>query len=1450
MRFYILSDFHLSVSLDKTKAETCIKTLCSEIRKSSDITETVLFIILGDIIDKGSELSIGPAEFCLTLILDELRDYSVKFEFIPGNHDIEGKSKSLNLFDQLIEKYGSKHAFEKESTYSCEYDGVNFIFSDSNLSRNYAAPGQLDLTAIRAEVKRGVCNILFCHHALSHGQGDSHDAIENGAAVLAELNDLNISFLFHGHMHYSDITIPDKGIVEIGVGALLGDVSWKDWAFNQFSVGYIQNGTLVCVERWVYVSDGFDHFIPEDIYPRRRSFVDPNSIGKIDYKLVDNYFPRTLSDYESVNRSPFAGLFGKTNKISLRNITLRYNKVLILCDAGMGKSIELLNLAYELCKTFHTYLFSLRNYTGKDIYDLLPDSYKQLPSHQMLLLFDGYDELDKESRDIFKRNLRIFIEDFPAARIVISSRSNFCGNEDSNESKTFSGFKIFILNKLSTEEVKIYLESRNVDVNDFWNTALAKHVSELMFNPFYLTRLTEFYLGRNSLPSKKYLMDELVADTFDVDELKFSCDLGDHYIELISILERLAFAMQLMHKWSFEDREEYQRLFQHRERELIKKSGLLKREGTSWYFLHNNFREYLAARYLSKLPQDKALSIFYDMDISQVKPSWINTLGYLTGFELDWDLFDWLVENSPSALVKFEPDRLSSKQRVDVFKRLFEKYESLHLLFKDDLCDEAELAYFTNSREILIFLIDRINVPKHYYSQYTALKILLHYPSLFDKENVVRDCLVHCCEKYPETPKEICRLALLTLCHHKLQTPETTKRLMSYLGESTEDYIRLGFYEYLLETGVHNIYVKYFLDGLKIIKDNSKALRIGNEIYELRRGLKSMNTMKSVSYTLDWLAHEEYLDLYNFNEILEALIDSAITLYQSGKKEIYNTVFLFYINSVEKMERQASHTAIKFFLNTGTIATAVLTATTSVGDKLYRISDLINADKAAIEYLKIAYINEQLECHETFHQIVIQFVDNEFQYKEYSALIKDIDGVDLPEYKPLINYETHHNQTLQEYINILFDTDRKTQLLDELLNIINGPKTTTKQLFDIELNLEYDSVLDLFRYDIYHYSDDILVSDFLKKADLDEFIIRSVARILVENNNIAFSSIQKEILYSIIGKQLEIRNFDNCVIYEGESMCIKSLIPELLTLILCLGYRLTDKLVLKLTELPAYLFDRNNDAVKYIYIRKRVPINMLKKRLIENVSTGKVKNVVLRDHIEFFDSCKDPSLAEYALNICKEKDTYLRYVALQYIYNTLGVEYLVEEILPIADGNFLVEINGLCKDIPKDELKEAMEREYGIAPSIQLQAHLITLGSKIAVEDYVSKVSIAKCPPEKNGADLDGPTEAIGTIRDPSFLPLLEKLIIVVFDPQFADSAWRTLRDSLSKALVNCGINAYDETVRLLMKYCPSADENEANYRFCNYTIEEIEHARKISFDTAKSFLETKKILQELNNYF
>lgn len=92
------------------------------------------------------------------------------------------------------------------------------------------------------------------------------------------------------------------------------------------------------------------------------------------------------------------------------------------------------------------------------------------------------------------------------------------------------------------------------------------------------------------------------------------------------------------------------------------------------------------------------------------------------------------------------------------------------------------------------------------------------------------------------------------------------------------------------------------------------------------------------------------------------------------------------------------------------------------------------------------------------------------------------------------------------------------------------------------------------------------------------------------------------------------------------------------------------------------------------------------------VTTQRVKGMVLKDHIDFFDICKDASIAEYALEMCKDpSDTYLRLIAWRYLYNTLGAEYVVSEILPIADEEILLEIDGTCKDISSKKLREAME---------------------------------------------------------------------------------------------------------------------------------------------------------------
>lgn len=1448
MRFFVLSDLHLKEEVETQKTKDRIKKLCAKIRKVVDIDERVLFIVLGDIVDQGKELSFDVARGNLSLILDELKGYRVEFEFVPGNHDLNGAS--LFLFDQLISTYGSRHSFQSETVYSNVHDGVNFIFADSTLSRDYSEPGKLDLNAISANIKKTITNILFCHHALSHGHGDSHDVIEDSATVIKKLQTMGISFFFHGHVHDVAITIPENGLIEIGCGSLSGGISWLQSVFNQFLVGYIQDGRIVLIERWIDTADGYGDFAMSELYPQPKDFSDPDRIGKISYDPVANYIPRGVSLYETVDRSTYNRMFDEKIKLPLRSAVQKHKKVLLLCDAGMGKSVELSNLAYELCDTYHTFFYLLENYTGQDIIDLLPKEYKEIPPNRIALILDGYDEIGNGFDKIFKNKLKSYVQDAPGANIIISSRTNFCGNENGKNSKTFSEFYVYALEKLDREDVQEYLESTGIDVQLFWNRAYAEGVSDLIFNPFYLISLSEIYAKENNLPSKKQLMDKLITKTFDVDDVKFSGELDEQYQELFFSLEMLAVAMQLMHRQVIDDRQEYQVLVDLDKRSLIKKSGLFKREGAGWKFAHNNFREYLAARLLSRLPKEFVIPVIFDG--RNIKPYWVNALGYLTGFDLSWDLIDWLMESSPDALVKFESDRLNVELRIKIFKRIFEKYELERLHFNNDLLNVSELARFVNSNEILSFLLDKISKPEHYVSQYTAVNILREYPSLFDKENAVRETLVKCCEQYPVTDKTVCRLAMLALCQHKLQTEETTLRLMNKFAEINEDYIRLGIYEYLYASGEYDSYVEYYLSGIDYIAykvNSSDENRIGNEAFELVKCLKKMSTVESVTCVLQWFSQESCPDFYASDEVLEAAIESAVNLYKQGYTELFEHILPIFFESTKVYNTATSNAIANFFVKTGTQYNAAILAADEFDDKPYPMFALIYADPSVIEYLKSAYASGSLKSHCAFREIVLRYVVDKAKYEAYASLIKEIDGIELPKYKAPIDYDALNRKSLQEYVEILLDTRKVKMLTKQLLELAKDPNITTKQLLEVDFKVNYRSVLFRHRNALYHYGVDVKLTEFFEYVDCDKFVLWSISRLLSKKSTVILTRDEKKRLTEILTGVLKTRNFENNIVYHQDSrrFTIERLTQELVSIILYLDYPIEENVLLNLTELPAYIFDENEGQAKYTYLKNKLSIEKLKSRLVQNVALQRVKGMVLQDHIEFFNLLKDPALAEYALRICSDQsDEFLRSRAWKYLYNALGAEYVASEILPIANGDLLIEIAGACKDISKEKLCEAMEREYGKEPSIQLEAYLITYESDMAISDYVAKIAMDKRLPEGMEVYTDGPTAAIGSICNLKFMPMLEILLEVVLDPEFVDGTWRSLRSSLVRAFANCGIVAYDETFSLVKKHCPSVDVNEDGYMYCNYIIKEIECAKRTSLDTAKTLSEVKVFLNKV----
>lgn len=90
------------------------------------------------------------------------------------------------------------------------------------------------------------------------------------------------------------------------------------------------------------------------------------------------------------------------------------------------------------------------------------------------------------------------------------------------------------------------MEAKRIDLRQFENALSEKVSSDFISNPFYLIRIADLFIKNKSLPPKSQLMDELVAESFEVDDTKFSGELGERYNELFTALEKIAFSMQLI----------------------------------------------------------------------------------------------------------------------------------------------------------------------------------------------------------------------------------------------------------------------------------------------------------------------------------------------------------------------------------------------------------------------------------------------------------------------------------------------------------------------------------------------------------------------------------------------------------------------------------------------------------------------------------------------------------------------------------------------------------------------------------------------------------------------------------------------------------------------------------------------------------------------------------------
>lgn len=1436
MRFFVISDLHL-LNTGNILAEQRMQHICCQIRKDIPPTENILFVLMGDYANGGQAEALSAFEDFLALIRKELSDYSVEFHAIPGNHDL--MDGSINTFSEFAFRHGISCISNDNPVYAKKYGKTNMIFADSTLGRIHNKPGQLDYEAIKSHICPDSKNILFCHHAITQDHGGNHDTVVNPSSTIQKLEDIGIDIVFHAHTHQADLNMPFRKIVEVGCGSFSGDLSEMPGIYHQFMVGNICPNEQIVIERFIDSKDGTGGFAVERMWPSTELFKDPDTIFKEEYAPVPEYeIPRKIISHDEFLHDASFSFYTKYE--TLDEAIKQYN-ILLLADAGQGKSIALQNLAYQLFSTsYFPFLYNLSEYTGQSILELLPSEYVDLQPSLRILIFDGFDEIIPEKRNIFINSIATYSRKYPDSRILISSRSNFCKTEQNNESKTFKDFKVFDLCKLSQENILSYLEHRNIDTKNFFKEASRVNVHNLCENPFYLTRLASIYVNENKLPQKNDLMEKLIQDCFEKDNDKFPGDLEENYSDLFKLLERIAYAMQLMKVKDFDDRTQYQELFVPEERKLAKMSSLLYQSGDKWHFVHNNFREYLVARYLSKLPKEKVISLLYAEN--EVKPSWLNTLGYYIEMNLEWDGKKWFCENAPKSIISLESDRniIDESMKTRIFKEVFMSDEKKQLWLSNALHDAEKLAKFGCNYSTLQFLLDKIDKPVNIFSLENALIILSCFPRLYGQKNKICDLIIETCIKYKDISPRTCNRAIYAIGKLKLYSEDITVRLMAMFSDSSSDYIRYGMYDYLLSSKQHNQYVDFFLNGIKCV--NNSENRLGNELFSLEKGLKAMDTVSSVTAALNWFSDNINVNFFGDTDIFEVLCETAAKLYSQAKEKIYNIILKCYISASTACKTNFLNSSLRFFEVSGTLEKATLEIMNISNDNVCAVHELIYYGPKPLNYIADAYSKGTLKDKKIFPFLIQRYVTDPEKYGKFSAIIEEHEGWRLPELQAPTYYKEQQRKQYKLYFDMLFDKTLAEKMILDIIAALQLTEPTVEEIANVDLSIDMDYSLLNLRFRMRDYVPaDTKATDFCAKVNWNIFMITE-AFTCISQEYVSPSPEHLDRLLQAISPNIK---------YYIEKLPNSMVTMASIKFSIRYGWKFANEIMLSMTELPAYHFDDDySTEKKYEYLEKYIPISELKERIIVNVRNIKLDPYVLQDHFEFLalQNCDD--VLDAAIKICmsEHEDALLKHEALKYVYKFTDWNYIATEILRCADTDFALEIIGLYKespnkkDFPQKIVRDILEQKFNQSQDMNLLPCLIELESKVAIDKYVEiAITTNKIPPRSNA--LEYPTEAIEKISNKEFLPQLTKLMNLIFADGFQDGDFYTVSNAVAKAFLCCSINAYKEVKDILLTKIDNSADNSKSIHWCNCVLQDIEQQRLLFNDRSMELEMVKKII-------
>ncbi|GAA4461798.1 hypothetical protein GCM10023093_07180 [Nemorincola caseinilytica] len=244
------------------------------------------------------------------------------------------------------------------------------------------------------------------------------------------------------------------------------------------------------------------------------------------YNPVQNFIERSVLKVNEPNAdNEHRFYFGERTILELKSLfysdDLLTQKICLIADAYQGKSTLLEHLAYELQESslYVPVILKIKSLNVRSIESIIEESYsyiKQFPGGELVLIFDGLDEVTQNKFNDYKNMIIEYSNANPAVNIIFSCRKLFYSHYRLSELK--KDFDFYELMPIADPDINTFTSTLGNKKKNFTNYIAKCNLGSLLYHPFYLVNLVRLFQkerGISSIPkTRKEIVYYLVEESF------------------------------------------------------------------------------------------------------------------------------------------------------------------------------------------------------------------------------------------------------------------------------------------------------------------------------------------------------------------------------------------------------------------------------------------------------------------------------------------------------------------------------------------------------------------------------------------------------------------------------------------------------------------------------------------------------------------------------------------------------------------------------------------------------------------------------------------------------------------------------------------------------------------------------------------------------------------------